>query len=84
MERRSEIRLPVSGSIELSFEDPTLVTIQATLLETSTRGFRAAHDSNMLAPGLEVRFGHAGSQGRARVIWTHVLEGQRVSGFLLI
>jgi hypothetical protein len=84
MERRSEIRLPESGPIELSFADPTPVTVEATLLEVSTRGFRAAHDSNVLTPGLEVRFRRDGSRGRARVIWTHVLEGQRVSGFLLI
>jgi hypothetical protein len=84
MERRTEQRLPNPGPIEISFEDPTTVTVEADLVETSTQGFRAAHDSPALTPGLEVQFKRQEAQGRARVIWTHVLEGRRVSGFLLI
>jgi hypothetical protein len=83
-ERRTEERSPQSGSIEISFEDPGPVTVRAELLEASARGFRAAHDEKSLAPGLEVDYRSASSSGRARVMWTHVLEGRCVSGFLLL
>jgi hypothetical protein len=83
MERRKEQRLPESGPIEIRFEDPTAVTVEGTLVETSSRGFRVAHNSKALTPGLEVTFSRADLAGSARVIWTHVLEGRRVSGFVL-
>jgi hypothetical protein len=83
-DRRKEGRSPQSGAIEISFADPVPVTVQAELLEGSARGFRAAHNEKALAPGLEVDYKSAGSSGRARVIWTHVLEGRCVSGFLLL
>jgi len=83
-DRRNEERSPHSGTIRITFEDPNPVTLKAELIEISERGFRATHDSNALAPGLEVRYARRGSSGRARVIWTHVLEGQCVSGFLIL
>jgi hypothetical protein len=83
-DRRKEERSPQSGAIEISFEDPVPVTVRAELLEVSARGFRAAHNEKALAPGLEVDYKSASSSGRARVIWTHVLEGRCVSGFLLL
>jgi len=83
-DRRQEERLPLSGWIELSFDDPTPVTVEAELIETSERGFRAAHRSSALTPGLEVHFSRTSASGRARVIWTHVLEGRQVSGFLVL
>ena len=84
MERRKEQRSPISGPVEITFEDPAPVTVRAELLEVSTRGFRAAHNERSLAPGLEVNYRTATASGRARVIWTHVLEGRCVSGFLLL
>lgn len=83
-DRRQEDRSPLSGRIEISFDDPNPVTIEAELIETSPRGFRATHHSNALAPGLEVHFSRAAASGRARVIWTHVLEGRQASGFLIL
>lgn len=83
-DRRKEGRSQQSGPIQISFEDPVRVTVQAELLEGSGRGFRAAHNEKALAPGLEVDYTSASSSGRARVIWTHVLEGRCVSGFLLL
>jgi len=83
-DRRQEVRLPQSGAIEISFDDLTPVTVRAELIEVSGRGFRAAHDAKALAPGLEVDYTCASSSGRARVIWTHVLEGRCVSGFLIL
>jgi hypothetical protein len=83
-DRRREERLPRSGVIELSFDDPNPVTVQAELIEASDRGFRAAHESKLLAPGIEVQYTRSGSVGRARVIWSHVLDGRCVSGFLIL
>lgn len=83
-ERRQEARLAQSGTIEISFEDPTPLTVRAELIEVSARGFRAAHDAKALAPGVEVDYRGDSSSGRARVIWTHVLDGRCVSGFLVL
>jgi hypothetical protein len=83
-ERRQEERSPQSGVIEISFDDPNPVTVRAELIEVSERGFRAAHDSRVLTPGLEVQYERIGSSGKARVIWTHVLDGRCVSGFLIL
>jgi hypothetical protein len=83
-ERRSEGRSPQSGAIEISFADPNPMTVSAELIEVSERGFRALHDSRLLTVGLEVRYTRSGSSGMARVIWTHVLDGRCVSGFLIL
>jgi hypothetical protein len=68
----------------LTFTDPHSASVQAELLETSLQGFRAAHTCKAMAPGLEVEYRREGASGRARVIWTHILGGRSVSGFLLL
>ncbi|MGA3203949.1 MAG: hypothetical protein ABSF12_15790 [Bryobacteraceae bacterium] len=83
-DRRSEKRSPQFGAIEISFEDPTPVTVVGELIEISGRGFRASHNEKALAPGLEVHYKSATSSGRACVIWTHVQEGRCNSGFLIL
>lgn len=83
-ERRQEKRRPQSGAIEISFADPAPATVQGEMIEVSGRGFRAAHNTKALAAGLEVEYRSSSSSGRARVIWTHVLEGRCVSGFLIL
>jgi hypothetical protein len=83
-ERRQEKRQPQSGAIEISFADPVPVTVNGELIEVSGRGFRAAHNTKGLAPGLEVEYRSSSAAGHARVIWTHVLDGQCVSGFLTL
>jgi len=83
-ERRKAPRAAHAGRLELSFDDPIPTTVQAELIEISARGFRAAHRCTTLDAGIEVRFEREGATGRARVIWTHVLDGYRVSGFLLL
>ena len=83
-ERRTEERTPRSGAIHISFEDPNPMSVEAELIEASERGFRAKHESRLLVPGLEVHYGLDGASGRARVIWTHVLHGRCVSGFLIL
>jgi hypothetical protein len=83
-ERRKVPRESHTGPLELSFDDPIPTTVHAELIEVSAMGFRAAHQCTSLDAGIEVRYQWEGASGRARVIWTHVLDGHRVSGFLLL
>lgn len=84
VERRQHPRLPASGPVGILFEDPLPITIPAELLETSESGFRIAHDCDQLRSGLEVRLLRGDTTRRARIIWTHTLDGRRVSGCLLL
>ena len=83
-DRRAESRLPSTGPVKFSFENPSPTVVEAELIETSSGGFRAVHDSKVLSPGIEVQYHRPGANGRARVIWTHVLNQRRVSGFLVL
>ncbi|MGC4054842.1 MAG: hypothetical protein QM757_38870 [Paludibaculum sp.] len=82
--RRKSPRFPAAGTVDLFFEDPLPTTVQAQLQETSEQGFRIAHDSRQVVPGLEVLLRRDGTSRRARVIWTHILDDQLVSGCLLL
>lgn len=81
-DRRTAVRALASGRVEISFDNPAPALIEAEMIESSATGFRAAHASKALEPGLVVTYREPEVSGRARVIWTHVLEGRRVSGFL--
>jgi len=83
-ERRREPRFPASGRVQILFEDPLPVTVEAELVDTSSRGFRISHQSNQLVPGLEVRLKRGGATRRARVMWTQILEGRQLSGCMLL
>jgi hypothetical protein len=83
-DRRQWPRTPASGAVEILFEDPMPVTIEAELQETSERGFRIRYGSKELVPGLEVRLRRGGAVHRARVMWTHILDGRKESGCLLL
>lgn len=83
-DRRAAVRTVASGHVEISVDIPMPSVIDAELIESSATGFRASHDSNALEPGLNVRFQSPLMSGYARIIWTHVLHGQRVSGFLCL
>jgi len=83
-DRRGAPRDALHGVVEISFDIPVPMTIQANLVETSVTGFRASHDSKAIEPGLAVRYKLVGASGEARVIWTQLLEGHRVSGFLVV
>jgi hypothetical protein len=83
-DRRRAPRTLASGRVTISFENPTRATIEAEWIETSATGFRLAHESDALEPGLEISYESTQHRGRARVIWTHVLEGRRVSGFVAL
>ena len=83
-DRRTAVRAPAHGVVEISFDFPAPTVIEAELIETSMTGFRAAHDSKAIEPGLEVCYQRPRASGRARVIWTHVLNGRRESGFMVL
>jgi hypothetical protein len=83
-DRRRATRVPVFERAEILFEDPLLTTVDVELNETSELGFRISHDSQQLLPGLDVRLRRDGAVYQARVIWTHILEGRKVSGCLLL
>lgn len=83
-DRRKEPRYPSSGRVEMTIPDLADDVIGGELIETSRNGFRIAHESNELSPGLEVALRHGATEYRVKVVWTHVLEGRRVSGFLVL
>ncbi len=83
-ERRRAERTPHSGPVEISFHNPAPMNFNAELIEMSSTGFRAAHHCKNLDPGTEIAYRREGAAGRARVIWTQVLQDHRVSGFLLL
>jgi hypothetical protein len=84
-DRRKVPRSASAGRVEIVLVDPAPGRVEAELIEISSMGFRAAHDSRVLEPGLEVLCKRDRAEAvRARVIWTHVLGGHRVSGFLLL
>lgn len=83
-DRRKNTRLPSSGPVEIEFDAPASITVHGELIDLSAMGFRAAHQSSGLVAGTEVCFRWEGASGRARVIWTHILQGNCVSGFLLL
>jgi hypothetical protein len=84
-ERRKAGRTPLAGHLEIILVDPVPQRVDAELIEISAMGFRAAHDSSTLEPGLEVLCKRDGANAvRARVIWTQVLGRHRVSGFLVV
>jgi len=83
-ERRRLPRIAAEGTVEILFDDPLPVTVHAELVDVSDSGLRASHDSKRLVPGLIVRLNRNAESRRARVIWTHVQDGRRLSGFLLL
>lgn len=83
-DRRTAPRVAQSGHVQLTFEDPVPAAIEAELVEMSATGFRASYGGKGLAPGLEVQYRRDQLSGHARVVWTHILEGKRVSGFLIL
>jgi len=83
-ERRAAPRRQVSEQVHLCFEDQKRVEIAGEITDSSVTGFRVRYAAAALSPGLEVSFRCTGASGKARVIWTRVLGGQNVSGFVLL
>lgn len=83
-DRRKAPRVARTGDVLISLHEPVERSIAAELIETSDLGFRVSHASRELVPGVIVQFSTPQRSGRARVIWTHVLEGRFVSGMMLL
>jgi hypothetical protein len=83
-DRRRAPRVPVFERVEIFFDDPIPAVLEVELSDSSASGFRISHDSQLLVPGLPVRLRRNGAVQEARVIWTHILEGQRISGCLIL
>jgi hypothetical protein len=76
--------LPATGRIRLRCADYPGSSLQGVLLDVSTNGFRAIHNSPTLASGQIVLFEHSGCTGRARVVWTRIDGSQVQSGFYVL
>jgi len=83
-DRRSNTRKPASGPVWLNCWDAMPFQIRGQLLDWSTSGFRAFHDSARLRVGQAVTFLHARGAGRAVVIWNRVLPDLVQSGFHIL
>jgi len=82
-EQRRETRRPGHGNVLVRPESPGSRDIQGRLVDVSGSGFRMAHDCSALTAGQYVTFAHVESRGRARVVWTRILEASVESGFVV-
>jgi hypothetical protein len=83
-ERRKSPRFPAAGRVDVIFANPDLAVLGAELQEDGAQGCRILHDSPDLLAGTEVQIRHGGSIRRARVVWTHLLDGRRLSGCVML
>lgn len=83
-DRRREPRFPAGGSVKLIVSEPTPHTFTASLVDRSQHGFRVTHDYTGLPSGQEVQFEHSSGDGRAKVMWTRIVEERVESGFLVL
>lgn len=84
MEQRREPRRAAVGEVIFQFGDARK-EVRARLVDRSTTGFRAEHDSSELTCGqlVEFRFG-ASATTVARVVWTRIAGGRVETGFLIL
>jgi hypothetical protein len=82
-ERRREPRGSAAGRVALKLAERG-PTIDATLLDVSESGFRAAHDCPDLRAGIEVGYKHWRGSGRARIVWNRIVGGRFESGFFVL
>jgi hypothetical protein len=83
-DRRQSPRRPTSGPVDVSFSDPLPVTVRAELMDSSESGVQITHESKLLVPGLAVSLTQQNETKQARVVWTQLKDGRRISGCLLL
>ena len=84
VEQRREPRRAAVGEVIFQFGDARK-EVRARLVDRSTTGFRAEHDSSELTCGQVVEFQLGTSARRvARVIWTRIAGGRVETGFLIL
>ena len=79
--RRIELREPVSGQVILVVDAPLAREISGTLVDRSPRGFCASYESTDLQRGDRVRFRHQDASGVAVVVWTRIAGRSVRAGF---
>ncbi|MEO8051310.1 MAG: hypothetical protein ABI833_12915 [Acidobacteriota bacterium] len=82
-EQRRETRRSGHGNVLVRSESPGSRDVQGRLVDVSASGFRMAHDCAALTAGQFVAFAHVEAKGRARVVWTRILDHSVESGFVL-
>ena len=82
-EQRREKRHPGSGNVLVRPEAPGSRDIQGKLVDVSDSGFRMAHQCAGLTAGQYVEFAHVEARGRARVVWTRIVNHAIESGFVV-
>ena len=82
-EQRRETRRQGHGNVLVRPESPGSRDVQGRLVDVSTSGFRMAHHCSALTAGQYVTFAHLEAKGRARVVWTRILDDSVESGFVL-
>jgi hypothetical protein len=82
-ESRREPRRAAEGSVLVEFQNPQKRQVEGRLVDLSPGGFRMAHSSTDLIPGMMVKFTHSSATGQARVVWNRILENRVETGFLI-
>ena len=82
-EKRREPRQAAAGALRFKIAGDNGM-VEASLIDTSSHGFRASHKHVRLSTGQEVYFQCGDVEGRARVIWTRIMGGDVQSGFLVL
>jgi hypothetical protein len=82
-EQRRETRRRGHGNVLVRPESPGSRDIQGRLVDVSASGFRMAHHCSALTAGQYVQFAHVEAMGRARVVWTRILDNSIESGFVV-
>ena len=82
-EQRRETRRQGHGNVLVRPESPGSRDVQGRLVDVSTCGFRMAHQCSGLTAGQYVTFAHVEARGRARVVWTRILDNSVESGFVI-
>jgi len=84
IERRTEIRQPVTGVVKICQRGGALGSFLGQLVDVSATGFRIRHRRLNLASGQIVDFQWDETQGQARTIWTRILGAEAESGFHIV
>lgn len=81
-ERRTEPRHDAQGQVMVT-DEATGVCMIGELIDTSDSGFRASFNLPAPTSGTTYRFEHPFASGKARVVWSRIIEGAAEAGFFI-
>lgn len=81
-DQRREHRERREGEVLLFAE--ALAPVRGQLVDVSNGGFRAEHNSPALTCGTEIVFQYGSVRGRARVVWSLLVDDRLESGFVIL